>query len=78
MFVEKVIDIEKRYSHEILDISNKLKQLEEGRVYEITNYKGDGYIYTNVTQLKEMLNGLLNKIEYNKDSFTESIFPFIK
>ena len=75
--MEKVIDVKKRYGHEINEIKNKLNQLENGRVYEISGYQGDGYLATNISQLKKMLNELINKLEYNKESVIDEIFKAI-
>ncbi|KNY26356.1 hypothetical protein Bccel_1618 [Pseudobacteroides cellulosolvens ATCC 35603 = DSM 2933] len=69
----KVIDISQKYSHEIDNIKNKLSDLERGRIYEITNVKMDGYLATNVVQLKEMISDLIYKIEYDKDSISDDI-----
>lgn len=68
----KTIDIAKRYSAEINHIQNKLNQLEKGRAYDPKKgNKMDGYLDKNIRQLKEMLNELIYKIEYNKESATE-------
>lgn len=66
--MEKKIDVIKKYEHEILNIKNKLNQLENGRVYEITNAKMDGYLAKNIEQLRDMLTDLLYKIEYGETS----------
>ena len=68
-----VVDVSDRFSSEIMRINNKLNQLEKGRIYEITGAKMDGYLSTNIEQLKESLNDLLYKIEYNKESDNERI-----
>ncbi|WP_242856995.1 hypothetical protein [Pseudobacteroides cellulosolvens] len=73
MMANKVIDISQKYSHEIDNIKNKLSDLERGRIYEITNVKMDGYLATNVVQLKEMISDLIYKIEYDKDSISDDI-----
>ena len=68
-----VVDVSDRFSSEIMRINNKLNQLEKGRIYEITGAKMDGYLSTNIEQLKESLNDLLYKIEYNKESDNDRI-----
>ena len=68
-----IVDVSDRYSVEILDIKNKLNQLEKGRIYELTHAKMDGYLSTNIEQLRESINDLLYKIEYNKESTNEKI-----
>lgn len=65
---EKIVDITGKYSLEIQNIANKLKDLENGRVYDLTKIQGDGYLSTNISQLKKMLSELIYKIEYGKDS----------
>lgn len=34
--LEKKVDVTKKYSHELQDIKNKLNQLEQGRIYELS------------------------------------------
>lgn len=71
----KRIDITNKYSYEIQDIFNKLQQLKDGRIYELTNANAqmDGYLSNNVIHLTKMINDLINKIEYGKDSTTNII-----
>ena len=71
--MDKVVDVSDRYSAEILNIKNKLNQLEKGRIYEITGAKMDGYLSTNIEQLRESINDLLYKIEFNKESINERV-----
>ncbi|ASN71564.1 hypothetical protein 10S8_8 [uncultured Caudovirales phage] len=59
--------ISAEYSHELNDIRNKLGQLERGRVYELSGAKMDGYLATNIEELREMINQLLGKIQNGKD-----------
>ena len=68
---DKKIEIRKKYSHELHDIKNKLDQLRNGRVYEISNVKSDGYISTNIDQLEKSIANLLSKVENGEDSFLE-------
>lgn len=65
---EKVVDVSGKYSHELLEIKNKLTQLENGRVYELSKAPMDGYLANNIKQLEKMIAQLLNKIEHGKDS----------
>ena len=65
---EKIVNVTDKYSHELLEIKNKLSQLENGRVYEFSKAQMDGYLATNVKQLEKMIAKLLYKIEYGKDS----------
>lgn len=71
--MKKIVDISEKYNFEILDIKNKLNQLEKGRIYELTGAKMDGYLSTNIEQLRASINDLLYKIEYNKESTDEKI-----
>lgn len=71
--MDKVVDISDRYSSEILNIKNKLNQLEKGRIYEITGAKMDGYLSNNIKQLRDLIDDLLCKIEFNKESINERI-----
>ena len=66
-------DISKRYSSELLNISNKLNQLERGRIYEFSHAQMDGYLSTNINQLKDMLNDLLGKIQNDGKSQDEKM-----
>ena len=57
-------DISKRYSSELLNISNK---------YELSRAQMDGYLSTNISQLKDMLNDLLGKIQNDGKSQDEKM-----
>ncbi len=67
------VDVGNRYRHEILDIKNKLQQLEDGRIYDLTNAQMDGYLSTNIVQLRKMIAELLYKIQYSEDSINEEL-----
>ena len=54
------------YSHELCEIKNKLAQLES-RIYELSGAQMDGYLATNVEQLRKMINELLSKIQNGQD-----------
>jgi len=60
--------ITKRYSFEIQDINNKLQQLESGRIYEFSRAQMDGYLATNISQLKKMFADLIWKLENDEKS----------
>ena len=53
--------------------SNKFNQLEKGRIYDLTNAQMDGYLSTNIEQLREMLENLIYKIEYDEESMNEKL-----
>lgn len=49
--MEKKVDVVNKYEGELLQIKNKLNQLENGRIYELTNAKMDGTLATNIEKL---------------------------
>ncbi|MDF2534424.1 MAG: hypothetical protein K0R18_581 [Bacillales bacterium] len=65
---DEKLGIDKKYSLEILEIVNKLNQLESGRVYEISKAPGDGYLSSNTQQLRTMIRKLLSKINNQSPS----------
>ena len=65
--------ISEEYEEELLNIQSKLEQISSGRVYEISNVRNDAYLATNVSQLKEMLNDLLSKIQNGKPGIDEQL-----
>lgn len=71
--MDKVVEVSDRYNAEILNIKNKLNQLEKGRIYELTGAKMDGSLTNIIEQLRESINDLLYKIEFNKESINEKI-----
>jgi hypothetical protein len=71
--MDKKVDVTNKYNHEILDIKDKLRQLENGRVYELSKAQIDGYLATNVAQLRRMIAELIYKIEYGKDSISDEL-----
>lgn len=66
-------EISERYKAELLDIRNKLNQMERGRVYELSRAQMDGRLDTNINQLRDMLNDLLWKIQNDGQSQDEKI-----
>lgn len=71
--MEKKIDIKKKYSRELEDIDYILRNLENGRYYEKSGAKMDGYLATNIQNLRKNINVLLDKIEYDKESIDDQI-----
>ena len=71
-FMPKELQIEKRFSHEVNDIENILRDLENGRYYEHSGARMDGYLSTNISHLREKIHTLLYRIE-NDQSFGEEI-----
>ena len=66
-------EIKEKYSNELCAIQNKLQQLEKGRIYELSEVKMDGYLSTNVQQLREMICDLLNKIQEGEDGISAEL-----
>ncbi|MGE7648006.1 hypothetical protein ACQKM1_09400 [Peribacillus frigoritolerans] len=67
------LGITKKYSREIQEIGNKLRDLENNRIYELSGAQMDGYLATNALQLKKMLNELLNKIDNQSPSINDDL-----
>ena len=44
--------IKEKYSVELNHIQNRLNHLKNGRVYELTNAKMDGYLINNIEKLE--------------------------
>jgi len=70
--------ISERYEDELNDIANKLRQMENGRVYELSRAQSDGYLATNVGQLRDKINELLNKIQNGTESTDERIADIMR
>ena len=66
-------DIKEKYGYELNEISNKLNQLEAGRIYENGGSKMDGSLATNIKQLRKMIGELLLKIQNGKDGTGDEI-----
>ena len=59
-------DIKEKYGYELNEISNKLNQIEAGRIYENGGSKMDGSLAANIKQLRNMIAELLSKIQNGK------------
>lgn len=70
---KKVIDIEEKYFNEISQIKYILNKLEKGKYYENTGSKMDGFLAKNICNLRDQLNDLFDKIEYNKESANDEM-----
>jgi hypothetical protein len=75
---EQKLGITKKYSREILDIENKLRDLENNRVYELSRVKMDGSLATNAQQLRKMIKDLLFKIDNQIPSINDELAPLFK
>ncbi|MFB9990005.1 hypothetical protein [Bacillus benzoevorans] len=71
--MDKKVDVKNKYAGELMKINNKLNQLEKGRIYDLTNAQMDGYLSTNIEQLREMIEDLIYKIEYDEESISEKL-----
>jgi uncharacterized protein YfkK (UPF0435 family) len=67
------LGITKKYSREILDIGNKLRALENGRIYELTGATMDGYLATNIQQLRKDITELISKIDNQEPSTNDEL-----
>jgi hypothetical protein len=67
------LGITRKYSREIQDIGNKLRDLENNRIYELSGAQMDGYLATNVQQLRKMLTALLSKIDNQEPSTNDEL-----
>ncbi|GAJ39828.1 MULTISPECIES: hypothetical protein [Anoxybacillaceae] len=70
---EQKLGITEKYSQEILEIENKLRDLENNRVYELSHVKMDGSLATNARQLREMIRKLLYKIDNQLPSINDEL-----
>ncbi|HHY24496.1 MAG TPA: hypothetical protein GX527_09735 [Clostridiaceae bacterium] len=75
--MDKKIDVTGRYQQELLDIKNKLNQLENDRYYEKSGIKNDGYLATNIQALRRSIADLIYKIEYGEDSIIEKLYKVL-
>lgn len=66
-------EIRKKYSHELNEINYILQNLEIDRYYENTKARGDGYLATNIQNLRKQFYELLDKIECDEDSTNDEI-----
>ena len=71
-------EISKEYSHELLEIGNKLNQLEKGRIYELSGATMDGYLATNIDQLRKMIGDLLTKIQEGEDGTSTMLADIVR
>lgn len=71
-------EISKEFFHELLEIGNKLNQLERGRIYELSGATMDGYLATNIDQLRKMIGELLTKIQEGKDGTATVLADIIR
>ncbi|EOR24975.1 hypothetical protein A499_06485 [Niallia nealsonii AAU1] len=75
---DKMDEVRRRYSHEINEVANKLRDLENGRIKEITDVNMDGYLSTNIISLRKDLNDLFAKVVNGSDSVTDEFDKWFK
>jgi hypothetical protein len=78
MSSSKTKEIKNRYSHEISEIENILRDLENGRVKDITGANYDGYLANQVKKLRRKLNELFHKVVNESDSVLDEFNKFFK
>jgi len=66
------------YSFELEEIRNKLVQMESGRIYELSGAQMDGYLATNIRQLRKMIAELLSKIQNGAEGTDEELATIMK
>lgn len=66
------------YSFELEEIRNKLAQMESGRIYELSGAQMDGYLTTNIRQLRKMIAVLLSKIQNGAEGTDEELATIMK
>lgn len=69
-------EISRRYSYELNQITNKLNQLERGRIYELSKAKMDGYLSTNIEQLRDLFDDLINKIQNGEEGESQKLSKY--
>ncbi|EDW22158.1 hypothetical protein FO510_05705 [Bacillus pumilus] len=65
--------VSKRYFRELSEIKNKLNDLKNERIYELSKTKNDGYLRTNIEQLEKLLEKLFFKIDNDAPSVDEEL-----
>lgn len=71
-------DFVNKYNLELTEIRNQLQDLKNGKVYEVSGVKSDGYISTEVEQLTNNLVKLLSQIANDEPGALEKIFSLSK
>lgn len=66
-------DVRQRYSQEINDILYAFQNIENGRYYEKTQARGDGYLANNAIKLRNQFLELLDLIENDSPSLHETL-----
>ncbi|MGG3622836.1 hypothetical protein ABES25_04645 [Bacillus gobiensis] len=63
--------IRRKYSREISKITNRLLDLERGKIYDLTRTNGDPWLTTEVGNIRKDLDNLLDKIEHGDPSISD-------
>ena len=75
---DKAKEVRQKYSHEFNDIRHRLKLLEDGRIKELTGANMDGYLATNIINLRKELTELFSKIVNESDSINDELRDLFK
>ncbi|MFK8793684.1 hypothetical protein [Planococcus plakortidis] len=67
------LGIKEKYSYELLQIQDKITQLENGRVQEISRANMDGSLNTVARNLDKMIKDLIEKIDNQLPSTYDKI-----
>ena len=65
--------IKEEYSVELNKINNRLSKLKSGRVYELSNARMDGSLFTNIEKLENEIDELLCKIQIGKRGISQDM-----
>lgn len=66
MVETKEINLKRAYSRYLDDIDYIMHNLEQGKIYELTNWTQDAYLATNISRLRDEINEMLYCIQKNE------------
>ena len=66
-------NVRKKYDSELKKIYFTLDRLEKGKIKELSQCDRDGYLATNIVNIKEQFESLLNKIEIEAEGESETL-----
>ncbi|USL32924.1 hypothetical protein [Priestia megaterium] len=72
------LGITDKYRMEIQKIGNKLRELENEQVYNLSGNQSHGYLATNASQLREMFEELINKIDNQAPSIGDKFNEYFR
>lgn len=68
-----ILDIKHKYFLEIDNFHNLVKELADGRIYELTGVNGNSSASTLANKINKSFDEIINLIEKNEDGTWESI-----